>query len=125
MFFSATIGLSIVFATMLIAPSVPAVYHSMFSVPNLALENAMACRVYRAVKLGFIKNLQGTNYGISLRSSSARDDSGHEFALKPSTFDGSRNIQVNVDITQTTDSKIHDEHVSGKMPSLIEEDHQV
>jgi hypothetical protein len=120
-FFSATIGLSIVFAVMLIAPEVPAVYHSMLSVPNLALANAMACRVFRAVKLGFIKNHQSTHDGVAARSSSAPDGSGNELAFKRPTLHESRNLQVNVDITRTTDMKIHDDQISGKPTSLVAE----
>lgn len=36
-------------------------YKALLSVPGVALENAMACRVYRAVVLGFINDgTQGT-----------------------------------------------------------------
>jgi hypothetical protein len=38
----------------LILTPIPPVFHAMFCIPNLALENAMACRVFRAVRLGKI-----------------------------------------------------------------------
>jgi hypothetical protein len=110
-FFSATIGLNIVFAIMLISPSVPVLYRPILSIPNLALENAMACRVYRAVKLGLIKNFSGTQFEISTLSSGTRDNTGNEFTLKNRNLNGPTNLQVNVDIATTTDSNIH---VSGK-----------
>jgi len=121
MFSSATIGLNIVFAAMVLVPNIPAVYHSMLSVPNIALENSMACRVYRAVKLGLIKNHQSTRFGLSFLSSSAPsapEQPGHEFASKTPPLDDPHNIQINVDITRTTDMKIRDDDVLGKQSSL-------
>jgi hypothetical protein len=107
---------------MLLAPGIPGVFHSMLSVPNLCLENAMACRVYRAVKLGFIKNPQITHLGISLRSTTVPDDeSGHELVFKTPTLDKSRNMQVHVDITRTTDMELRDDRASGKRASLVAE----
>lgn len=38
------------------------VYKALLSIPAVALENAMACRVYRAVALGFIST-DGTQRG--------------------------------------------------------------
>jgi len=37
---------------MLYLPSVPTTYRTMFTVPNIALTNIMACRVFRKTKLG-------------------------------------------------------------------------
>jgi hypothetical protein len=37
-------------------PSVPAVFHAMFTVPNIAIGNSMACRVYRDTKFGRINS---------------------------------------------------------------------
>ncbi|KIM82763.1 hypothetical protein PILCRDRAFT_70458 [Piloderma croceum F 1598] len=111
LYYSATIGLNIVFAIMLISPSVPVLYRPILSIPNLALENTMACRVHRAVKLGLIKNFSGTQFEISTLSSGTRDNTGNEFTLKNRNLNGPTNLQVNVDIATTTDSNIH---VSGK-----------
>ena len=106
---------------MLLAPNIPAVYHPMLFIPNIALENAMACRVYRAVKLGFIKRTQSTQFDISVRSHSAPGEPGHELTFKQLTLTESRSLQVNVDITTTTDMEIHDDHATGKMASFVEE----
>lgn len=38
----------------ILAPSFPPILHAMFTVPNIALTNAMACRVYRQVRLGLL-----------------------------------------------------------------------
>lgn len=88
---------------MVLSPSVPPVFHAMFSVPNIALESAMACRVFRAVKLGFIKDTHLTTNGSTLRSTRLQFDNGDSIALKQSTPDSSQNVHVNVDITKTTD----------------------
>lgn len=38
----------------ILAPSFPPVLHAMFTVPNIALTNAMACRVFRQLRLGIL-----------------------------------------------------------------------
>lgn len=47
--------MSIVAAVLILMPGVPPVLRAMFAIPNTALQNAMACRVYRQIKLGLIK----------------------------------------------------------------------
>jgi hypothetical protein len=39
---------------MILAPSLPPVYRAMFTHPNVAINNAMACRVFRDIKFGHI-----------------------------------------------------------------------
>ena len=114
---SATIGLSIVFAAMLVSPDIPPIFHSILSVPNLALENAMACRVFRAVKLGFVKDYESSHVGISLGSSTARDDTGHELAFKRAALAESR-IRIGVEIIKETDSKMYADNALGEQSSL-------
>jgi hypothetical protein len=121
LFFSATIGLNIVTCVILLAPNIAPVYQAMLLVPNIALENAMACRVYRAVKLGFIKNPQNTSlFGSTVRSYRTPDDSGHELAFKRPTLDESRNVRVTLEIAGTADSEIPDDHETGKRASLVD-----
>ena len=86
---------------MLLIPNIPTTYHSMFSVPNLALENAMACRVYRAVKLGLIKNPESTQYGNTIGYPSTQKEPDHELAFKQPTLDESHSMHAIVNITQT------------------------
>jgi len=103
LYYFATIGLSIVMSAMVLSPSIPPVYRAMFSVPNIALENSMACRVFRAVKLGLIKDVQGSsNYGSTLPPSRLRFGADQDTALKQPTFGDSRNTQVNLEILKTT-----------------------
>lgn len=50
-----TVGGNILTMGMILAPdSLPAVFHAMFTVPNIAIANSMACRVYRDIKFGRI-----------------------------------------------------------------------
>lgn len=107
---------------MILIPTLPAIYHSMFAVPNLALENAMACRVYRAVQLGFIKDPESTHYGNTVESpNSAPKESHCELAFKCPTLDESRNMHIIVNITQTTDMDIDDGHILGQRELSVEE----
>jgi hypothetical protein len=119
--FSATIGFSVVFATLVLAPDIPVVYHSMFCIPNIALENAMACRVHRAIKLGYIKNRQSTHFGITVQSNVNPEEPDIELASKPHTLDESRIIQFNVDITRIKDSKPDNGFTSIMQASLVDE----
>ena len=46
---------------MILAPaSLPPVFHAMFTVPNMAINNSMACRVYRDIKFGRISSTATT-----------------------------------------------------------------
>jgi hypothetical protein len=95
----------------------------MFSVPNIALENSMACRVFRAVKLGFIKDVHNSlSYPSTLPSSRLRFGPDHDIALKQSTFDSKRDAQVNLEITKTTEIAQYpeDDYSYGK-PALLKE----
>jgi hypothetical protein len=49
-----TFGLNIVVIVLYIAPVSPA--YVMFSIPNIALESSMACRVFRGIRLGTIED---------------------------------------------------------------------
>ncbi|EIM79593.1 uncharacterized protein STEHIDRAFT_19373, partial [Stereum hirsutum FP-91666 SS1] len=51
LYYLVTVGLNIATMALILTPSVPPVLRAMFTVPNLALENAMATRVFRAVRL--------------------------------------------------------------------------
>jgi hypothetical protein len=49
-----TVGLNITTLTLLLTLSLPPVVRAMMSIPNIAIENAMACRVFRQLKLGLM-----------------------------------------------------------------------
>ncbi|PFH50121.1 hypothetical protein AMATHDRAFT_145912 [Amanita thiersii Skay4041] len=51
-YYAITVSLNILSLVMILVPSVPPVYHAMFTIPNVALMNSMACRVYRNIRFG-------------------------------------------------------------------------
>ncbi|KAH7872215.1 uncharacterized protein C8R40DRAFT_1205205, partial [Lentinula edodes] len=54
-YYLVTVGGNILTMGMILAPaSLPAVFHAMFTVPNIAIGNSMACRVFRDIKFGHI-----------------------------------------------------------------------
>jgi hypothetical protein len=102
LYFFATIGTSIVVAATALSPSVPPFYRAMVSIPNVALENAMACRVFRAVGLGFIRDDVGSvQVSTGTGTGRARFD-GNDIALKDTAFRMTRPVKINVDIAKTT-----------------------
>ena len=52
-----TVGWNVLAMAMILAPSVPPVYRAMFTIPSVAVENCMACKVYRDVKFGVIQSM--------------------------------------------------------------------
>lgn len=78
----------------------------------------MACRVFRAVKLGFIKDGTTSNFGTTTPSSRIQFSPDNDIALKRSTFDNStrNNMQVNVEIVKTSEMtpNSHDDYEYGK-----------
>ncbi|KIM78349.1 hypothetical protein PILCRDRAFT_75720, partial [Piloderma croceum F 1598] len=118
-YYFATIWLNIVFATMILIPNLPTIYHSMFSVPNLALKNAMACRVYRAVILGFIKDPESTHHGNTIEFPiNAPKASDRGLAFKHPTLDESHHCEYHTD---TGNGYIYDGHTLGQWESSMEE----
>ena len=57
--------MNIVAMVVILTPSVPPVLRAMFSIPNVALQNAMACRVFRQLKLGLIRETPTMGMGSS------------------------------------------------------------
>ncbi|KAK7689449.1 hypothetical protein QCA50_007241 [Cerrena zonata] len=56
LYYLATVSINLVAMILLLSPSLSQVYQGMFTVPNVALQNAMACRVFRLLKLGVISD---------------------------------------------------------------------
>ncbi|KAH8101112.1 hypothetical protein BXZ70DRAFT_1007509 [Cristinia sonorae] len=82
-YYLATVGFNIVSAIMILTPSVPLAYGNVMALPNVALQNAMASRVYRRLKIEYLK---------SLSSSSRRVDSdgksySHRVPSRPIEFE--------------------------------------
>lgn len=91
----------------ILTPSVPEVYRAVFTVPNLALLNAMACRVFRLLRLGILRE---TAQSLSVSSHPALPNPSESYQLRfyqRKTTDTSGNTQEEVDpphitTTQTT-----------------------
>jgi len=62
-----TVGFNVLSTAMILAPaSIPPLFHVMFTIPNVAINNAMACRVYRDIKFGLISSRNTTRNAPNL-----------------------------------------------------------
>jgi len=66
-YYIVTVAGNIICMALILSPSVPTVLRAMFTNPASALEAAMACRVYREIKLGIIENDPTVVYSRSIR----------------------------------------------------------
>lgn len=111
---------------LILTPSVPPVLRAMFTVPNLALENAMATRVFRAVRLGAIRNPTPTSTGLGYsstpraRSNDAQQAPPSEYPLSPRIKPQASNHRVNITITQQTE--VDREERSFTKPGTLDDD---
>jgi len=48
---------------MVLTPSAPPIYRAMFTIPNNALQSAMACRVFRGLKLNILSAMSEPGTG--------------------------------------------------------------
>lgn len=64
-YYFATIGVSIISISLIFNPSIPGPLHAILGTATFALANAMACRVYRAIILGIIKDPQESTTKLS------------------------------------------------------------
>jgi len=55
LYYFTAIGFNLLLIVMMLAP-VSAVYHDMFVIPHIAVDSVMACRVFRGIKLGYIRD---------------------------------------------------------------------
>ncbi|KAH8078073.1 hypothetical protein BXZ70DRAFT_690440 [Cristinia sonorae] len=53
LYYLVTVGVNILAMILVLSPSIPAAYGSLSALPNIALQNALASRVYRNLKLGY------------------------------------------------------------------------
>ncbi|CAL1702479.1 unnamed protein product [Somion occarium] len=51
-----TVLVNIAIMVVILIPSVPSVFRALLAIPNIALQNSMACHVYRLLKLGHIND---------------------------------------------------------------------
>ncbi|KAJ3504167.1 hypothetical protein NLJ89_g8081 [Agrocybe chaxingu] len=84
-YYLTTVTTSLLTVIVFYFPLIPVVYRAMFAVPNAALMNIMACRVYRRTKSGQYYRKESHNISTNLGSSKAND------AFIPLSFAGKRN----------------------------------
>jgi hypothetical protein len=58
------VGGNILTMVMILAPSLPLVYRAMFTDPNIAINNAMACRVFCDIKFGHVFSYSMTVHSL-------------------------------------------------------------
>jgi len=63
-YYLSTVGMNLLTLIMVLTPSAPPVYRAMFTIPNNALQNVMACKVFRQLRLGILTttNEPGTQH---------------------------------------------------------------
>jgi hypothetical protein len=97
-FSSAAISLDIVLAVMVFSPA-SIVYKCIFIMPHLALDSAMACRVFRGIKLGYIKDADDET-ALKFRTHKATVASADKSQDKMRNLEPSSHTFV-IDVTKT------------------------
>ncbi|OJA14409.1 hypothetical protein AZE42_10989 [Rhizopogon vesiculosus] len=98
-YYLATVGLNIATMIMILLPSVPPVYQAFLSIPNVAFENAMACRVFRAIHLGTIRPTTSShNFQAEPRMPQYYEDASRR-AARSQLYDNSRPTPLTVTVT--------------------------
>jgi hypothetical protein len=89
---------------MVLDPFAPSAYRAFLSVPNIALESSMACRVYRAVYLGAIRPTiaSRSHFATSTElrmNSRAQPEDGSQLAITSQLYDDLHTIPLGITIT--------------------------
>jgi hypothetical protein len=92
---------AIVSCALILSPSIPAELHPILGSAYFALASAMACRVFRAVLLGIIKDPQVDIARISSvvrATTSNQHDGGDVLTSKYDKSGGSSKLKINVEV---------------------------
>ena len=114
--------MNIVSMVVILTPSVPPIIRAMFTVPNVALQNTMACRVYRLLKLGIIRD---DTESLTLRSERSDNFKLPYIVNRRNTFDDSQGRRTgpmdNTDVSTSTTIHTagHDSKMTGMLPMHI------
>lgn len=98
---------------LVLAPNVPEAYRLVLSVPAVAFPSLVACRVFRAIKLGFIEERQDTT-SLMVPFSQVQFTPPNEIHIRTCTYDASQNSRE----TMATIGDTGDDHPPGKQTSL-------
>ncbi|KAH8102168.1 hypothetical protein BXZ70DRAFT_57653 [Cristinia sonorae] len=61
-YYLVVVSINIIATVMILTPSVPLAYANIMAIVNAALQNSMACRVFRDLKLGYYKSMNPTQH---------------------------------------------------------------
>ena len=114
-FLSVTVGANLLITIILCIPNIPPAYKISATLPNLLLQNAMACRVFRLLKLGALKaNKEG--FMLSLpRLQSNQQRSSIVFNVATTT-------SLDADFARSTDERMQKGNTTGITQSLYNTD---
>jgi len=107
-YYFATIGVGAVSVALILSPDIPEELHTLLCSVYFALSSAMACRVFRAVLLGIIKdpNINTVRLARPAASDSPNDDDDDGVQLT-SKFDKSiRSSKLKVKVAVETNTKV-------------------
>ncbi|EJC99632.1 uncharacterized protein FOMMEDRAFT_112698 [Fomitiporia mediterranea MF3/22] len=102
-----TVGGNILTMVMILAPSVAPVYRAMFTIPNVMIENSMACKVFRDIKFGLIEPTGQTTFQRSTLRSGGISNSGYtgystRYGQRTGPKETYDTVLVGSDVTSTT-----------------------
>jgi hypothetical protein len=109
--FSTTAGLGIAVVILFLVPA-PQIYKTAFVPPRLALDSAMACRVFRGLKLGLINDIdeltvESRSKALTTRSSTAGGSSNiHELNSRDVK---SPAVRVELQVVSKTESSFQEQ----------------
>jgi hypothetical protein len=109
--------MGIVVVTMGFSPA-PESYHTIFIVPSIALESAMACLVFRGIKLGTIADVGGsTKTAIQFKNRSHVSPSGLSSNTTPNMrgTKNSRHGTIAIDVMRMSESDSQSEGKKGHL----------
>ncbi|KAG2134037.1 uncharacterized protein EDB93DRAFT_1107416 [Suillus bovinus] len=119
-YYLATVGLNVATMIMILVPTAPPVYHAFLSLPNIALENSMACRVFRSIHLGTISSQPGTSYSSGRAPSGIRFVDRPPHAIRPQLYSDIHSTPL--DISVTTQHSSLDDTNQKKNSYIIEQE---
>ncbi|KAI0790051.1 hypothetical protein C8Q75DRAFT_137795 [Abortiporus biennis] len=106
LYYLATIGVSVAVAISIMVSLIPVSYRGMLIVPDILLQNSMACRVYRHLKIGRLNEVDVTTvHGVRPRRTgdSSVIVTGLKFFKPPSTRTGTVPDVKSADAAMTLD----------------------
>ena len=103
--------MNIISLVVILSSSVPPVIRAVFTVPNVMVQNSMACRVYRLLKLGIITNtteaftLQPDNLNLQLFIAKP-DQSGRDLVQTAREVENAHSHPTNLTLPNVIHSRV-------------------